>query len=498
VVLLLVTRGYADMLTNFLCSARALHIRHFLILTYDAEIIALAEQFNVSYYTPVSIADEDVNSPKDADFGTIRYQELIFSRTELTFELLLSGYQPIIADVDAVWLSDPLKYLPWITPGTDDTTMYDIAITDDNGEVCGCFVALRASDGAIRFWERVYLEHKALVQAVTTSGNIRALEDSEQKILTRLIYKNEYGKALYAWRLPDDVFPSGYAYFNVQAHLLSTKRPAVVHNNFIVGRNLKRARFQRYGMWSTLNATAVEANVAEICTSGNALSDYFRLFASASRNTTLPSLNLYLPVHNSVIPTDTLLLVSAEGPTTITHRDDGTTSFSFPQVRLAVTNNPPSYFEGSPILIAELALSDARKNTILPHTVTTLSEEVSASVDVGYDRDVFAMDRDQRYVVEANEEVLRAVRVAKVAHLASTTSDTTTDTNTLNQSISAANNRATMTYTIRVITYNRPDSLRRLLQSLASAEYQGRGDISLHIAVDHARAVEVCIMLACV
>lgn len=133
IVLLLVTRGYADMLTNFLCAARALQQRHFLILTHDEEIITIAKTFNVGHYSPPSTsaysahingsANHDHSfdtsnstqptSPADADFGTIRYQELIYSRTELTLQLLLCGYHSIIADVDAVWLSDPLLHLPW-------------------------------------------------------------------------------------------------------------------------------------------------------------------------------------------------------------------------------------------------------------------------------------------------------------------------------------------------------------------------------------------------
>ena len=131
IVLLLVTRGYADMLTNFLCSTRALDFRHLLVLTHDAEIINIATIFNVGYFSPpmtfknttsagdasmhhnANGTDNITSTPADADFGTIRYQELIYSRTELTLHLLLCGYHPIIADVDAVWLSNPLEQLPW-------------------------------------------------------------------------------------------------------------------------------------------------------------------------------------------------------------------------------------------------------------------------------------------------------------------------------------------------------------------------------------------------
>jgi GT2 family glycosyltransferase len=46
-----------------------------------------------------------------------------------------------------------------------------------------------------------------------------------------------------------------------------------------------------------------------------------------------------------------------------------------------------------------------------------------------------------------------------------------------------------MRYTIRVITYNRPDSLRRLLNSLAQADW--RGQVTLQISIDGSRTASV-------
>jgi hypothetical protein len=47
----------------------------------------------------------------EASFGSVQYQELILFRTETVMELLLLGFRPIIADIDAVWLRDPLTWL---------------------------------------------------------------------------------------------------------------------------------------------------------------------------------------------------------------------------------------------------------------------------------------------------------------------------------------------------------------------------------------------------
>eukprot|EP01032_Pedospumella_encystans_P010486 gene10486-12250_t len=510
IVLLLVTRGYADMLTNFLCSARALNFWHFLILTHDAEIINIATIFNVGYYSPPMTftyatpasnstmhhnANDDNNTsstPADADFGTIRYQELIYSRTELTLQLLLCGYLPIIADVDAVWLSNPLEQLPWsqaylptLSQQQDSSlpSAFDIAITDDYGEVCGCFVALRATAASIHFWSQVTTQHRDLIRF--TLDNVRAFDESEQKILTRLLYGKEYKHSLSVFQLPKEYFPSGYEYFNLQTHRVRARPPAVVHNNFIIGKALKRARFQRYGMWSVLNNTAVRMKNAEgdICIADLTLHTYANLFTTVSRNITIPSLNLYLPVHNSVIYSETNMAhASAEGPTRIIYKQDAA-NFNFVTAKLHIDNHPPSYLDASPAVFGVLNMALIRKNTIAPYTLVTRSDAVSVSVDVGYYRDVFSMDRDNKFLAEANEYVLQTIRESNLVGKKATSPDEAASRPT--------GDELQMTYSIRIITYNRPRSLQRLLASLLAADYAGYANITLHIAVDASKTQEV-------
>lgn len=44
-----------------------------------------------------------------------------------------------------------------------DTDEVDMYITDDNGEICGCFVALSNTTQAIDFWSTVTVLHRELV-----------------------------------------------------------------------------------------------------------------------------------------------------------------------------------------------------------------------------------------------------------------------------------------------------------------------------------------------
>lgn len=500
IILLLVTKGYADMLTNFLCAAHTAGVRNFLILTQDEEIRALARQFSVGYYTPPATG-LDSQHLSDADFGTVTYQQLVFGRTELAMELLLLGFRPIIADVDTVWLSDPLRHLPW-HGAINDNARADVAITDDNGEVCGCFIALRNTDNAVRFWRQVYIAHRQLIVDAMKTGNFLAFDESEQKVVTQLLYKGGYQSELYVIQLPPSLFPSGYTYFTLQSHRVQATVPAVVHNNYIVGQALKRARFRRYGLWSTLQSQPDGDTM--VCVTDAVLDEWKRVFPEASRNTSIPSLNLYLPVHGSLV-TDSdkvMVHVAAEGPVHIA-MNRTRADYAFPQANVYVDKHPPSHMEASPAVFAVLHMAGLVNHSVLAFTVTTQREDAAINVDVGFHRSLLAIDR-------AGQSAQRAARTVQYNSLALTQSVAGTIPPTprtllppyltppeyankidLGSKLEALSKDQAMQYSIRVITYNRPASLQRLLKSLAEADYRGRRDIDLHIVIDGARSPEV-------
>ena len=553
IILLLVTKGYIDMLINFLCATQRIDVSNILVLTQDAEVVRIARLFQVGVYIPHS-SSSTVETVSDADFGTLQYQELVFSRTELAMELLFAGFQPVIADIDAVWLSHPLQHLPWsalssggsrsnsnsggsksisTTPsieGKQQHEEFDIAITDDNGEVCGCFVALRHTDATVRFWNVVYIAHRELIQAAIQSGNFKSLDESEQKILTKLLYKEEYTAELSVLKLPEAAFPSGYAYFTLQTHRIQQETaPVVVHNNFIVGKSLKRARFQRYGMWSTLRVDSTNSSSSSsssstaTCVADATLSEWSELFPKVSRNTSIPSLNMYLPVHDSVlaVSNEVMVHVAAEGPVSIRFRaqtasqSSGSADLRFPAAHVYVGRSPPAHIEASPMAFAVLRMLPALQNSILAFTVTTTRSDIGISADVGYLRRDFSIDRQNKFAERANELVLYNIRMSRNTstmytnhhqvpylepnHGNNKKTEAVMHTGSTNQQQGAP--RAVLReigYSIRVLAYNRPASLQRLLTSLAAAQYSANnsGDhsrdssgvnISLFISIDGPR-----------
>ena len=233
-VLVLATRGYEQMLGNFLCSARALPgvaRSNILVLTLSEEIAILAANAGVAYYMP-ELDDDDAYGPAKsasvAKFGTVLYQYLILQRTRVVHELLLLGFKPIIADIDTVWKKDPLS----IVDSYLNSREFDLATCYDEKEICGCFLALNNNDDSILFWDEVHRRHKDIVASnigtdPATSKLQNDFADSEQKVLTNLLLGGEYakvGRRLRVVTLPRSLFPSG-----IQVHTTNTHYSWIIY-----------------------------------------------------------------------------------------------------------------------------------------------------------------------------------------------------------------------------------------------------------------------------
>ena len=462
IVLLLVTSGYLDLLSNFICSVRSFQptFRAFLIITSDDAVVQYAQSVGVGVYRMTNYSQS--YSDNFADFGTMKYQELVLGRTEVTMKLLLMGYKPIIADIDAVWLSDPLRFLK--QPQSADEGDYDVAVTDDNGEVCGCFVALSNSEPAKLFWMEVLRQHRELVKR----GELSKFSDSEQKILTALIYEKEYRNEALFRLLPKSQFPSGYMYFNLQSGR-SGVPPAVIHNNFLIGKEMKKERFKRYGLWFTAE-TEESSSVPGQCVVDN-LQVWRKVFGNVSREVYIPSLNIILPVHNSVAVTDRVMVqVLREEPISeaVKQKED---------LVLWVESDPPKYAQFTSAAIAQLRIENTKVIASIIANIYGTNIEISA--DVGANREIFAAD------FGGNSAIL------KIAHERVQNMSSKHQIRTLEQLDTVDEKLMRLRYSIKVLAFNRADSLTRLLNSLLTANYLGYPDISLEIFIDYAKNIEV-------
>ena len=487
VVLLLVTSGYLELFTNFICSVRAYDptFSAFLVITADEEVVEAARSFGIGFYRAHGLnldaySYNSTNGDNFADFGTISYQRLVLGRTEVAMELVKMAYKPIIADIDTVWLSNPLRFLN--QPQSIAEGNYDVAITDDNGEVCGCFVALSNSEPAKLFWAEVLRYHRQLV----AKGQLEKFTDSEQKILTELIYRKQYRREALFRLLPSKQFPSGLHYFNWHSELVDSDQedgkvgnfssPTVIHNNFLVGKDMKRTRFQRYGLWFAAENRNRSVG-AEMC-AADSLSPWRKYFEKASRDVRIPSLNIILPLHNAVTSSErNVMQVLREENIPEDDRKKG-------DLIVWVESDPPSYAEFSSSGIGQLIMGSSGLVTSV--TACLFGTNIEVSVDIGVNRTHFAADFDGKAeVITAAHEKVQAIWAEHP--LESEPQLVWNDEN-----IKASGELSSdLTYVIKVLAYKRPESLMRLLDSLFAAEYGEQTDIALEIFVDYAKSAEV-------
>ena len=266
IVVILATVGYSDLLRNFLCSVQRPSVRlsNILLITPDEELVDVAREGGIGYYRAkllpslVSQQGQCDSAPSSClscakDFGSLRYQELILLRTGLVMRLLELGYNPLIADIDTVWLRNPFPYIHQVTHSPTTGSPVDVYVTmDGETNICGCFLFFRNSTGSLLFWAEVLQQHRQLVMEARSApdGLLKTFDESEQMIITRLLLSKEYKLPLVVYVLPARWFPSGLDYFNRRTHLVQATEgddegPLVVHNNFIIGLWPKISRFQR-------------------------------------------------------------------------------------------------------------------------------------------------------------------------------------------------------------------------------------------------------------
>ena len=185
---------------------------------------------------------------KPVKYGTVQYQELILQRTKLVNRVLQLGYNILLCDIDAVWLSDPTQYL---------SHSYEVqAQPEADGRLCGGFMFWVSTAKVRKFYQAVTDKHEELVTRARQKHKLKSVDESEQEIILKMI-----GSAgLKVKKLDSNKFPHGLKYFGhgtkgKSLMDLTKYTPVVVHNNYIIGKDNKLIRFKRAKLWFISGST---------------------------------------------------------------------------------------------------------------------------------------------------------------------------------------------------------------------------------------------------
>ncbi|CAM6089038.1 unnamed protein product [Calypogeia fissa] len=286
IVLTFANPAYALFLDNWDCYAKPLIGRHFLVYTNDYDfgrLISERDGYHVLVHNSTNLDDLKHN----LDFGTVEYQRLILARTKLVAQLLDIGKNVLIADNDAVWLSNPLPYL--IDNNVDIiSTQEDTGREYQNGPgdmLCGGFLFLNHTPTTKRVWSEVTERHEELVARAIANGELAFFGESEQTVINSIM-RAEQDASFVANDTVDGIeplrihlldtllFPNGRLFFEYELPQSENVRPVVVHNNWLVGYESKLKRFRRFGLWrvAAANDTArpdVDEGGGHRCTARN-------------------------------------------------------------------------------------------------------------------------------------------------------------------------------------------------------------------------------------
>ena len=232
-VLTYTNEGFLDFMDNWLTSVEYLGIRdRFTIVSRD----------NVSYEHIVRKWKDALNlkvingtpAPSKSLLYTHKdYHKFVGYKPELILKFLETGLDVLFTDLDMVWMQDPRPYLP---EGYDLHIMHDKLAENGRIYLCTGFMFWTSNSKTLEF-----------VQAWT-----KAMETAEhdQMAFTQLFNKSKIGRGLRINILDHKRFVSGNYYFNETWRETNERiEPVVIHNNYAVGHDKKKNRFQKAGLW---------------------------------------------------------------------------------------------------------------------------------------------------------------------------------------------------------------------------------------------------------
>ncbi|CAI5459210.1 unnamed protein product [Closterium sp. Yama58-4] len=180
----------------------------------------------------------NITVPFSMEYGGIGYKQLLLKRTRLVGSILKMGYNVLLADVDAVWLSDPFVHM-----GNKSVDIY--GQLEPSGQLCGGFLFLRSTPRVVTLWDQVTglytrtfnrMAKEALYKKPEEMGAwLKQFEHlHEQRYLNQLLGKRR--NKVQVRGLDVLKFPNGKEFFVQRAPQQAEVAPVVIHNNYIKGK----------------------------------------------------------------------------------------------------------------------------------------------------------------------------------------------------------------------------------------------------------------------
>ena len=229
IILVTVNAGYLDFFQNWFWYFRRHQLNVSVIVIAEENVCfeKLNQLYNNTSHSVTIERSGSESTGSAADFNSAQFNKLVGQRPTHILKYLQLGYNVLYSDTDTVWLKNPFPHL---------IGEFDILAQLDNVSHCTGFLAIMANQRTLQFvgeW-RTHMKKRT-----TTNDQVGFLEMDKSGLCIQ--------------GLNTDFFPAGFQYFDLNNNTgYSNAKYAdavVVHNNYIIGHDKKRARFKKLNLW---------------------------------------------------------------------------------------------------------------------------------------------------------------------------------------------------------------------------------------------------------
>jgi Nucleotide-diphospho-sugar transferase len=233
---------YADFADNFANSLLAQNVTNFVLVPLDMEAHAILYQAYPKHTLPTMPGLGNHPAGK-ANFGTEAFKLVTASRPTFLQAFLNKGYAVLYNDIDMVWQHNAWDVIDSrdVDNGENDGAFETMIWNDGReGNICTCMFYFKPTPNSIAMltvWAdeiatNNHREDQAAFRAVAKRLQLQSLGAINKTI----VFNN------------DEEFPAALSYV-WEKNLPDNEKVVIIHNNWIVGKQAKKNRFEKAGLW---------------------------------------------------------------------------------------------------------------------------------------------------------------------------------------------------------------------------------------------------------
>jgi Nucleotide-diphospho-sugar transferase len=233
---------YVDFADNFANSLLRLNVTNFVLVPLDMKAFEILHQAYPEHTLPTMPGLE--NHPDGvASFGSSVFKTLTSSRPVFLQHFLKKGYAVLYNDIDMVWQKNAWDVIDQRDKKNDlDRMLWK----DGQYQICSCILYLLPTPDSILLMKQWEDE----INSESHQNNPKAFDQNAFAVVARERHYPLRGGIVAKTQvfLNDNQFPAGKHYsWNVTTP--DNDEAVIIHNNWIVSKLAKKARFELAGLW---------------------------------------------------------------------------------------------------------------------------------------------------------------------------------------------------------------------------------------------------------